>query len=451
MAGQTLMVQGTASDVGKSVIVQALCRYFANEGKKVFPFKSQNMSYSYITADGSEMSLSQAQQAEAAKREPDVRMNPILLKPIHDKGSEVVIMGESQGYMSAQTYHTYKPRLADQLRTLLTELKQENDLIVIEGAGSPAEINLNENDLVNMGLAHMADSPVILVADIERGGVFASIYGTLELMPETDRQRVKGIIINKFRGDMGLLESGLKQIEDLTGVPVIGVIPVFDLPLTDEDSLGLEKISRYIDPRKALDVAIIEFKRLNNFPDYQAVFHQADTHVRFVAHGKELGQPDLIILPDHQSLTENVTWLKNTGLATALKETKAQIAGFNKGALLLGDTWEVGGETGEGLGRVPEKLTLTPCSPKRQPHGYQISELNKEILEGPVLVTHTLGLFADMAWTRHYLNELRRQKGLDPLDEKNEAPTEDLYDQLANHVIAHLDTNVLNKIVVESV
>jgi len=450
MSGQTLMIQGTASDVGKSVIVQALCRYFANQGQKVFPFKSQNMSYSYITPAGAEMSLSQAQQAVAAKREPDIRMNPILLKPVHDQGSEVIIMGENQGYMSAQTYHTYKPQLTEQLRTLVAELKQENDLMIIEGAGSPAEINLNEHDLVNMGLAQIADSPVILVADIERGGVFASIYGTLALMPEADRQRVKGIIINKFRGDLSLLESGLKQIEDLTGVQVLGVIPVFDLPLTDEDSLGLDKVSRLVDPRKDLDVVIIDFKGLNNFPDYQALFQQADVHVRLVAAGNELGTPDLVILPDHQAVTENATWFNETGLATALSESDAQIIGFNHGALHLGTTWTVNGATGEGCGLVPVDLVLKSLPAKRHARGYQTAHLNAEIMEGRIGVTAIQGLFADADWTRAYLNKLRQQKGLAPLVPNDKESVEEIYDELANHVTAHLDLALLNKIVSRS-
>jgi adenosylcobyric acid synthase len=450
MPGQTLMIQGTASDVGKSVIVQALCRYFADEGRKVFPFKSQNMSYSYITAEGAEMSLSQAEQAVAARREPDVRMNPILLKPVHDKGSEVILMGESQGYMSAQTYHAYKPQLTAQLQTLVHELKRENDLLLIEGAGSPAEINLNKDDLVNMGLARIADSPVVLVADIDRGGVFASIYGTLELLPKEDRQRVKGIIINKFRGDRRLLESGLRQIEDLTSIPVLGVIPVFDLPLTDEDSLGTEKLSHYIDPKKDLDIAIIEFRGLKNFPDYQALFQQTDVHVRLVAQGNELGAPDLIILPDHQSAKDNSLWLKDTGLEAALKATNAPIIAFNKGALHLGNTWKAAEEAGEGLELVPHDLVLESISPRRHTQGYQTDELNIENLEGPIAFTATLGLFADEVWTRNYLNNLRQQKGLGPITPAHIDSTEDVYNQLAAHVVSHLDLDTLNQIVSDS-
>lgn len=451
MPGRTVMIQGTASDVGKSVIVQALCRYYANKELKVFPFKSQNMSYSYITKEGAEMSFSQAQQAIAARREPDIRMNPILLKPVHDKGSEVIIMGDRHGYMSAKRYHTYKPYLTDQLQILVDELKQENDLIIIEGAGSPAEINLNENDIVNMGLARIADSPVVLVADIERGGVFASIYGTLALMPEVDRKRVKGIIINKFRGDIGLLESGLKQIENLTGVQVLGVIPVSDLPLTAEDSLDLENVSHYIDPRKDLDVAMIQFKGLKNFPDYRALFQQEDVHVRFVRTGDALGTPDLILLPDHRRVQENSDWLNETGLRAALRETDAQIIGFNRGALHLGNAWAVDGETGQGLGIVPRELYLRSISPKRQTQGYQTAELNIEITGGSVTLTATLGLFADNAWTRSYLNALRKRKGLAPITQTDSNQTEEVYNQLADHVVSHLDLDALNKIVSDSV
>ncbi|WP_162890912.1 cobyric acid synthase [Suicoccus acidiformans] len=239
--GRTLMIQGTASDSGKTSVVSALCRHFQQEGKKIFPFKSQNMnSQSYMTEKGEEIAYSQAIQAFAAKLPVDVRMNPILMKPTSDTGSNIIFNGNLLGHYSAREYFEMKPKLKGELAKVVDELKDTYDLVIIEGAGSPAEINLNQNDIVNMGMAEIADAPVIIVADIDLGGVFASIYGTLALLPEGSRSRVKGIIINKFRGDISLLQSGLDQIEELTGIPVIGVLPYHDYRLKAEDNLEME-------------------------------------------------------------------------------------------------------------------------------------------------------------------------------------------------------------------
>ena len=223
---QAIMLQGTASDVGKSVLVAGLCRIFYQDGLRTAPFKSQNMALnSGITPEGKEMGRAQIFQAEAAGITPDVRMNPVLLKPTSDRKAQVVLMGKVATDMDAVSYHEYKPRLRDQILSVYNSLAQEFDVLVLEGAGSPAEINLRDRDIVNMGMAEMAQCPVILVADIDRGGVFASIYGTLALLHDHERARVKGVIINKFRGDVALLYSGIEQIEALTGVPVLGVMP----------------------------------------------------------------------------------------------------------------------------------------------------------------------------------------------------------------------------------
>lgn len=242
--GLSIMVQGTASDVGKSVLVAGLCRIFHQDGYRVAPFKSQNMALnSGITADGGEMGRAQIFQAEAAGIEPDVRMNPVLLKPTSDCRAQVVLMGKVADQMDAVTYHEFKPQLLEQIAQVYHSLADEVDIMVLEGAGSPAEINLRDRDIVNMGMAEKVDVPVILVADIDRGGVFASIYGTLALLEPDERARVKGVIINKFRGDVSLLTSGLRQIEELTHVPVIGVMPWIDVQLEDEDGVALQKAS----------------------------------------------------------------------------------------------------------------------------------------------------------------------------------------------------------------
>ncbi len=236
-----VMLQGTASDVGKSVLVAGLCRIFHQDGLRTAPFKSQNMALnSGITPDGKEMGRAQIFQAEAAGIAPDVRMNPILLKPTSDRQAQVVLMGQVATSMDAVSYHQYKPRLREQILAVYQSLAGEYEALVLEGAGSPAEINLRDRDIVNMGMAEMAQCPVILVADIDRGGVFAAIYGTLALLQPQERARVKGVIINKFRGDVALLRSGIEQIEALTGVPVLGVMPWLDVDLEDEDGVALQ-------------------------------------------------------------------------------------------------------------------------------------------------------------------------------------------------------------------
>ncbi|UTC84558.1 cobyric acid synthase [Treponema denticola] len=234
----SIMIQGTTSSAGKSLFCTGLCRIFKKKGLKVVPFKSQNMSSIFFTtADGKKISSAQALQARAAGIEPRPEMNPILLIPKTDVGSKVIILGEEKKEMKAREYFEYKKTCKPMILKTFQKLEKENDIVVIEGAGSPAEINLNQNDIVNMGMAEMADAPVLLIADIDRGGIFAQLYGTVMLLPEKDRKRIKGMIINKFRGDKSLLDPGIKMIEDLVKIPVIATIPYMHLELADEDSL----------------------------------------------------------------------------------------------------------------------------------------------------------------------------------------------------------------------
>lgn len=233
-----IMVQGATSSAGKSLLCTGLCRYFYKKGLKVFPFKSQNMSRNaFVDEDGNKIATAQVQQAFACNRKPDVKMNPVLLIPKTDVGSTVVLFGKEFKDMKAREYFEYKKELLPVIEKTFSEIESENDIVVVEGAGSPAEINLRENDIVNMGLAELVYLPVILVADIDRGGVFASLYGTVMLLSENERKRIKGLVINKFRGDKTLLDSGIEQIEKLTGIPVIGTIPYVKLNIPDEDSL----------------------------------------------------------------------------------------------------------------------------------------------------------------------------------------------------------------------
>ncbi len=266
-----VMLQGTASDVGKSVLVAGLCRIFHQDGLRTAPFKSQNMALnSGITPDGKEMGRAQIFQAEAAGIAPDVRMNPILLKPTSDRQAQVVLMGQVATSMDAVSYHQYKPRLREQILAVYQSLAGEYEALVLEGAGSPAEINLRDRDIVNMGMAEMAQCPVILVADIDRGGVFAAIYGTLALLQPQERARVKGVIINKFRGDVALLRSGIEQIEALTGVPVLGVMPWLDVDLEDEDGVALQAGKYHRTDRRDIDIAVVHLPHIANFTDFNA-------------------------------------------------------------------------------------------------------------------------------------------------------------------------------------
>ena len=305
----SIMVQGTASDVGKSMLVAGLCRIFAQDGHRTAPFKSQNMALnSGITPDGKEMGRAQIFQAEAAGIAPDVRMNPVLLKPTSDCKAQVVLMGKVATNMDAVTYHNYKPQLKAQIREVYQSLASEHDVMVLEGAGSPAEINLRDRDIVNMGMAEMAQCPVVLVADIDRGGVFASIYGTLALLHDHERARVKGVIINKFRGDVALLYSGIEQIEALTGVPVLGVMPWLEVDLEDEDGVALQKGKYRGASQREVDIAVVQLPHISNFTDFNALAAQPDVRVRYVRHADDLAGADMIILPGSKNTLGDLLW-----------------------------------------------------------------------------------------------------------------------------------------------
>ncbi len=314
---KSIMVQGTMSNVGKSLLAAGLCRIFAQDGYKVVPFKAQNMALnSYITPDGLEMGRAQVVQAEAAGCEVDVRMNPILLKPTDEEGSQVVVNGRVMGNMRAADYYRQKQNLLPAVHAAYDGLAAENDIVVIEGAGSPAEINLKQNDLVNMYMAGYAKAPVLLVGDIDRGGVFASVYGTIMLLPPEERQRIKGVIINKFRGDVSLLTPGLSMLEEKIHCPVLGVVPYRPFAIDDEDSLS-SRLTQNAAP-KLLDIAVIRLPRLSNFTDFNAFERVEVASVRYISALKEWGDPDLVILPGTKNTMGDLRWLKQTGLAGAI-------------------------------------------------------------------------------------------------------------------------------------
>ncbi|MBR6259573.1 MAG: cobyric acid synthase, partial [Oscillospiraceae bacterium] len=293
---KNIMIQGTMSNAGKSLLCAALCRIFRQDGYTVAPFKSQNMALnSFITASGGEIGRAQAVQAEAAGIAPDTRMNPVLLKPTTDVGSQVIVNGRVFGNMAAAEYYRRKRELVPHIMEAYKSLSESFDIIVIEGAGSPAEINLRQEDIVNMGLAEMVDAPVFLAGDIDRGGVFAQLYGTVALLEPKERARIKGVIINKFRGDKAILEPGLRQLEELCGVPVAGVVPYLDVDIDDEDSLT-ERFSKKTG-RRAIDIAVIRLPRISNFTDFSPFERYENVSLRYVDRLSDLKRPDLIFLP----------------------------------------------------------------------------------------------------------------------------------------------------------
>ncbi len=364
-----IMVQGTMSGAGKSLLCAALCRIFAQDGYRVAPFKSQNMALnSYVTRDGLEMGRAQVVQAQAAGAEPDVRMNPVLLKPSSDPGSQVFVLGEVRGHMAAAEYFRYKKRLLPEVLAAYDSLAAENDIIVIEGAGSPAEINLREDDIVNMGLALRLDAPVLLAGDIDRGGVFAQLYGTVALLQPEEQARIAGLVINKFRGDPEILRPGLAMLEERTGKPVLGVVPYLKVDIDDEDSLAprLERESAH----KPLDAAVVRLPRISNFTDFAPLEEHPQIGVRYVDDPRKLGEPDLIILPGTKSTISDLLWLRQSGLEAAIQKLAAAgkpVLGVCGGYQMLGaaihDPEGVEHGTGEslrGMGLLPIETTFLP-------------------------------------------------------------------------------------------
>lgn len=384
---KAIMVQGTMSNSGKTFVTAGLCRVFKQDGYKVAPFKSQNMALnSYITEEGLEIGRAQAMQAEAAMIPPTHWMNPILLKPTSNMGSQVIVNGEVYDNLSAQEYYKMKDNLAPEVMKAFNHLAAENDIIVIEGAGSPAEINLAENDIVNMGMAKMADAPVILVADIDRGGVFASAYGTIKLLPQEDQDRFCGIVINKFRGDVEILKPGLKMLEDLTDKPVLGVLPMEKIDVDDEDSLSDRLNQRTF--TEGIDVAVIRLPHISNFTDF-SVFELIDgVSLRYVSDKRELGEPDLILLPGTKNTMADMEWLIESGLESkiirASKDTR--IIGICGGFQILGkelhdpEHVEHGGDM-RGLGLLDTSTVFQGGKTRTRIHGCIREEQNLYGLE----------------------------------------------------------------------
>lgn len=442
---KAIMIQGTMSGAGKSLIAAALCRIFARDGYRVVPFKSQNMALnSCVTADGCEMGRAQAMQAEAAMREPDVRMNPILLKPTSDSGSQVIINGKPIGNMPAKEYFKKKTELIPRIMEAYSALAAENDIIVIEGAGSPAEINLKENDIVNMGMARLADAPVLLVGDIDRGGVFAQLYGTVELLDSEEKDRIKGFIINKFRGDASILKSGLDMLYDLTGKPVTGVVPYTDVDIDDEDSLTDRLKNK--PAGGGVDIAVIRLPRISNFTDFTPFECVNGVSVRYVSRAHGLGEPDMIIIPGTKNTISDLKWMRESGMEAAVLrrvEKGTPVFGICGGYQMLGkticdpDNTEGGGEI-RGMGLLEtetvfcgNKTTVRTSGEIRgasgifsainglSVKGYEI-HMGKTKVDGLLVKSHgniygsyLHGIFDNDEITKVIAQALMRKKGID--------------------------------------
>jgi cobyric acid synthase CobQ len=502
-AGQpapTLMLQGTASDVGKSILTTALCRIFTQDGLKVAPFKSQNMSLnSYVTPDGKEIGRAQGMQADACRIPATTDMNPILLKPKKDMVSQVVVHGKPYKDLDARTYRErYLPEAEAIVREALQRLRSSFDLVLLEGAGSPAEVNLKDRDIVNMRLAGWADAPVLLVADIDRGGVFASIVGTLEILAEEERARVRGFVINKFRGDIRLLQPGIDWLEQRTGKPVLGVIPYLpQLGLEDEDSASLDARAPAApaDPGQ-LDIAVVRLPRLSNFTDFDPLAGEPDVRLRYIRSAEEWGQPDAVILPGSKNTVDDLIHLRESGLAqrfTAHLERGGWGAGICAGYQMLGERLhdpervESDREELPGLALLPaetvfarekrtERVTgrveagpfaASAGLPGGPVAGYEIhmgrtrftgpvaplllirgereqdSEYHPDgacILDGRLWGTYVHGIFHNDGFRRAWLDAIRRSKGWEPYGQGYSYPRrrEEAFDRLADHVRQHL-------------
>jgi len=467
----TLMIQGTGSHVGKSVMVTALCRIFSQDGYAVAPFKSQNMALnSFVTNDGGEMGRAQVVQAQAAGIEPDVDMNPVLLKPSADNASQVVVHGRPIGTMSARHYHNdYVQTVWPAILESFDRLKEKYEVIVLEGAGSPAEVNLQKNDVVNMRAAHMARAPVLLVADIDKGGALAAVVGTLELLPPEDRKMIVGIIINKFRGDLGLLQPALDFLEKKTSLPVLGVIPYFKFVIPEEDTVNDELRSNKSE-NKVLEIGVLYLPHISNFTDFDALDGESDVYLRYIKPGDKFGNLDCLIIPGSKNTISDLNWIRKIGWDKEIikvAESEIPIIGICGGFQMLGRTMvdsqniESVSEETAGLGLLdvvtnfsPEKTTwqangkalghgiLMDALHSRQVEGYEIhmgqsfrnpgvepafqllrqNDPDCPVLDGAVnntgLIwgTYLHGLFDADGFRRAFLNQLRKLKDLPPLD-----------------------------------
>ena len=458
MKHRNIMIVGTSSGAGKSITVTGLCRAFHRDGYKVAPFKSQNMALnSYISKTGGEMGRAQVVQAMASGIEPEAYMNPILLKPTTARKIQVIVNGKSIGNMSGLEYGKFKTSLKPEIMKSYDYIRENFDISVIEGAGSPVEINIKEEDIANMGMAKMADAPVILVADIDRGGVFASVYGTIMLMTPEERARVKGVIINKFRGDVNILKPGLSKLEELTGVPVVGVMPYSDIDIEDEDSLT----DRFKNSKenKGIKISVIKLKHISNFTDIDALSIQDDVTINYVTSADELGNEDMIVIPGSKNTIDDLKDIKDRGIATEIIKASRNgtvIVGICGGFQILGervkdpygiesDIKEIPGlgildtetvmekekNTIQYIGKLVNSKGILEGLDGTEIKGYEIhqgvtvgneSSVTEDdhivaVVKDNIFGTYLHGIFDNEKVTRTILNRIREKKGMEQLGE----------------------------------
>ena len=480
---KNIMIQGTMSNAGKSLLAAGLCRIFRQDGYRVAPFKSQNMALnSFITKTGAEMGRAQVVQAEAAGIQPDVRMNPILLKPTTDVGSQVIVNGQVQGNMRAMEYYRRKREFIPAVMEAYNSLAQEYDIIVIEGAGSPAEINLKATDIVNMGLAELVDAPVLLVGDIDRGGVFAQLYGTIALLEPQEQRRIKGTIVNKFRGDRAILQPGIDILEKICGVPVAGVIPYTHVDIDDEDSLSTRLHTG--DGRKDIDIAVVKLPRISNFTDVSPLERFESVSVRYIERPDQLHQPDMILLPGTKSTIADLLWLRQSGLEAAICQQAARgciVFGICGGYQMLGTSIrdplgvEAAGVTEvKGMGLLPMDTVFQGEKVQQQTGGvfgtipgplhslsgmnytgYEIhmgrsgQQLPPLVSRGNVYGSYIHGIFDGAGIAQAVIGDLAARKGIDPgiltvFDP--ERYKQEQYDKLADAVRGGLDMDFVYRV-----
>jgi cobyric acid synthase CobQ len=491
------MFQGTSSNAGKSVLTAALCRILLQDGYRVAPFKSQNMSLnSYVTRDGGEMGRAQVMQAQACRLDPDVRMNPILLKPNSETGSQVILCGKPIGNMDVEAYIRYKPQAFEVAQRAYDSLASEVDVMVLEGAGSPGEVNLKRHDIVNMAMAEYAQAPVLIVGDIDRGGVFASFIGTLDVLSEKERARVAGFVVNRFRGRQELLADALTYVMKHTGLPTFGVVPYLrDLGLPEEDSVSFKDLPEAKAGRREgkLDIAVIDLPHISNFTDIDALRIEPDVEVRVVRKPEMLGTPDAVILPGSKNVIGDLQALKERGLADAIlklaQEGRTRIVGLCGGFQMLGKTIEdpIGIESSNrmlsGLGLLPVETVLLPEKTLKAVYarhvksglplrGYEIHhgatrECGGALLacgnevavvredgepigyasaDGRIMGTYLHGFFDADAFRRWFIDDLRQQRGWPALKSVQAVfDVEPALDRLADVVRASLDVKAIYK------
>ncbi|MBQ1048201.1 cobyric acid synthase [Micromonospora sp. C51] len=491
-----LLVAGTTSDAGKSVLTAGICRWLHRRGVKVAPFKAQNMSNNSAVVlgpdgRGGEIGRAQAMQAAACGLAPDLRFNPVLLKPGSDLASQVVLLGQAVDTITAGAFRTLRPRLAETAYAALAELRSEYDVVICEGAGSPAEINLRDGDYVNMGLARHARLPTIVIGDIDRGGVFAAMFGTLALLDPADQALLAGFVVNKFRGDLGLLAPGLAMLHQLTGRPTYGVLPwALDLWLDAEDSLAYGRVlGRPAAPRGTewLDVAVLRLPRISNATDVEALATEPGVRVRLTVEPAELAAADLVVLPGSKSTVADLAWLRETGLADAVTSHVAAgrpvlgiCGGYQMLARAIHDPVESGQGTVPGLGLLPIEITFDRSKTVRPAvgsaaadlpvrgyeihHGYvptadpQLTPLLRDTggagegaMHGVVHGTHWHGTFESDEFRRWFLTRAARLAGRTGFrvapDTSFAAARERSLDLLGDLVEEHLDTDALWRLI----